>query len=86
MRVLQTFYVLIYFTQGLSDGDTCPLLGGPSLVQSSARDRHPTKMVEDLSRASDAMSSLDLCHDRLSRFLVGLRDVGLLIGQHMRSS
>jgi hypothetical protein len=27
MRELQSFYIFIYFTQGLSDGDACPLLG-----------------------------------------------------------
>jgi hypothetical protein len=31
MRALQLFYTFIYFTCGLSDGDACPLLGGPSL-------------------------------------------------------
>jgi hypothetical protein len=27
MRALQSFYIFIYFTQSLSVGDTCPLLG-----------------------------------------------------------
>jgi hypothetical protein len=30
MSALQSFYTFIYFTCGLSDGDVCPLLGGPS--------------------------------------------------------
>jgi hypothetical protein len=49
MRALQSFYIFIYFTQGLSDGDTCPLLGRPSQVGPSAQDRHPMKMEEGLS-------------------------------------
>jgi hypothetical protein len=30
IRALHSFYIFIYFTQGLSDGNACPLLGGPS--------------------------------------------------------
>jgi hypothetical protein len=30
MRALQSFYIVIYFTPGLSDGNMCPLMGGPS--------------------------------------------------------
>jgi hypothetical protein len=31
MRALQLFYIVIYFTPDLSDGNMCPLLGGRSL-------------------------------------------------------
>jgi hypothetical protein len=80
MRVLQSFYILIYFTSGLSDGDTCPLLGGPSPVGSSAQDHHPTKMAKDLFRASVTLAAHDLRRDRRSHHPVGLRDEGLLTG------
>jgi hypothetical protein len=72
MRALQSFYILIHFTQGLSDGDTCPLLGGPMPVGSSAWDCVPTKMAKDLSRASIALAAHDLHRDRHSHCPIGL--------------
>jgi hypothetical protein len=85
MRALQSFSILIHFTQGLSDGDMCPLLGGPSSVGSSTRDCLLMKMAEDLSRASVALAANDLHRDHCSCRPVRLRDEGMLTGQHMRS-
>jgi hypothetical protein len=78
MRALQTFYIFIYCTCGLSDGDACPFLGGPSTP-----DRYPTEMTEGLSQASVDMAAQDRCHDRCTCHPVRLRDEGMLMSEHV---